>query len=83
MATIAHAKDTLSQHVEAVLDSLTPIEQKVLRMRFGIGVASAHPLEEVARDFGEAHEKIREIEQRALRRLRFPKRFRPAPKAVL
>jgi len=76
MSAIAHTKNVLAglgdlnERVGAVLNTLTPKEQKILRMRFGLGVASEHSLDEVAQDFGAARERIREIEQKALRKLR-------------
>jgi RNA polymerase primary sigma factor len=69
-----NALSGLSQRIEDVLNTLTPQEQKILRMRFGLGVSTPHTLEEVAQDFGAARERIREIEQRALRKLRCPVR---------
>jgi RNA polymerase primary sigma factor len=57
-----------------VLDSLTPREAKVLRMRFGIGEKSDHTLEEVGQDFFVTRERIRQIEAKALRKLRHPSR---------
>ena len=57
-----------------VLKSLTPREEKVLKMRFGIDVASEHTLEEVGKDFSVTRERIRQIEVKALRKLRHPSR---------
>jgi RNA polymerase primary sigma factor len=59
-----------------VLTSLTPREEKVLRMRFGIGEKADHTLEEVGRDFHVTRERIRQIEAKALRKLRHPSRSR-------
>lgn len=59
-----------------VLATLTPREEKVLRMRFGIGEKSDHTLEEVGRDFSVTRERIRQIEAKALRKLRHPSRSR-------
>ena len=57
-----------------VLKTLTPREEKVLKMRFGIDVASEHTLEEVGKDFSVTRERIRQIEVKALRKLRHPSR---------
>ncbi|MCL6120774.1 MAG: RNA polymerase sigma factor RpoD [Deltaproteobacteria bacterium] len=57
-----------------VLASLTEREEKVLRMRFGIGIKSDHTLEEVGQEFGVTRERIRQIEAKALRKLRHPSR---------
>jgi RNA polymerase primary sigma factor len=59
-----------------VLASLTPREERVLRMRFGIGTNSDHTLEEVGRQFSVTRERIRQIEAKALRKLRHPSRSR-------
>jgi RNA polymerase primary sigma factor len=56
------------------LDSLTPREAKVLRMRFGIEMASDHTLEEVGKQFDVTRERIRQIEAKALRKLKHPSR---------
>jgi DNA-binding CsgD family transcriptional regulator len=58
-----------------VLASLTPREERVLRMRFGIGVNTDHTLEEVGQQFSVARERIRQIEAKALRKLKHPSRF--------
>jgi RNA polymerase primary sigma factor len=60
----------------AVLRTLTPREERVLRMRFGIGIDSDHTLEEVGRQFGVTRERIRQIEAKALRLLKHPSRSR-------
>jgi len=60
--------------VRRVLKTLTPREEKVLRMRFGIGEKSDHTLEEVGQDFEVTRERIRQIEAKALRKLRHPSR---------
>jgi RNA polymerase primary sigma factor len=57
-----------------VLDSLTPREAKVLRMRFGIEMNTDHTLEEVGKQFDVTRERIRQIEAKALRKLRHPSR---------
>lgn len=64
----------LSEQTRKVLATLTPREEKVLRMRFGIGEASDHTLEEVGQDFSVTRERIRQIEAKALRKLRHPSR---------
>ena len=64
----------LSDQTKTVLETLTPREEKVLRMRFGIGERSDHTLEEVGRDFSVTRERIRQIEAKALRKLRHPSR---------
>ncbi|MBI5905452.1 MAG: RNA polymerase sigma factor RpoD [Deltaproteobacteria bacterium] len=64
----------LSEQVDKVLGSLTPREERVLRMRFGIGEKSDHTLEEVGQDFEVTRERIRQIEAKALRKLRHPSR---------
>jgi RNA polymerase primary sigma factor len=64
----------LSDQTRKVLKSLTPREEKVLRMRFGIGEKSDHTLEEVGQDFEVTRERIRQIEAKALRKLRHPSR---------
>ena len=64
----------LGEQTRKVLTTLTPREEKVLRMRFGIGEKSDHTLEEVGRDFSVTRERIRQIEAKALRKLRHPSR---------
>ncbi len=64
----------LSDQTRKVLKTLTPREEKVLRMRFGIGEKSDHTLEEVGQDFEVTRERIRQIEAKALRKLRHPSR---------
>ena len=64
----------LSELTRKVLASLTPREEKVLRMRFGIGEKYDHTLEEVGQDFDVTRERIRQIEAKALRKLRHPSR---------
>jgi RNA polymerase primary sigma factor len=66
----------LAEQTRKVLRSLTPREEKVLRMRFGIGEKADHTLEEVGRDFNVTRERIRQIEAKALRKLRHPSRSR-------
>ncbi|MDT8440215.1 MAG: RNA polymerase sigma factor RpoD [Desulfuromonadales bacterium] len=67
-------KGNLSDQTSKVLSTLTPREEKVLRMRFGIGEKSDHTLEEVGQDFAVTRERIRQIEAKALRKLRHPSR---------
>ncbi len=64
----------LAEQTRKVLATLTPREEKVLRMRFGIGEKSDHTLEEVGQDFFVTRERIRQIEAKALRKLRHPSR---------
>ena len=64
----------LAEQTRKVLATLTPREEKVLRMRFGIGEKSDHTLEEVGQDFEVTRESIRQIEAKALRKLRHPSR---------
>ena len=66
----------LAEQTRRVLSTLTPREEKVLKMRFGIGERSNHTLEEVGQDFDVTRERIRQIEAKALRKLRHPNRAR-------
>ena len=66
----------LKEQTEHVLRTLTPREEKVIRMRFGVGGGSEHTLEEVGRPFAVTRERIRQIEAKALRKLRCPSRSR-------
>lgn len=70
----AVANSDLKERIREVLQSLTPREAKVLKMRFGIDVASEHTLEEVGKDFSVTRERIRQIEVKALKKLRHPSR---------
>jgi len=63
-----------SHRIEEVLSSLTPREEKIIRMRFGIGEGSEHTLEEVGKFFNLTRERIRQIEIKALKKLRHPAR---------
>jgi RNA polymerase primary sigma factor len=65
---------SLSEQTVKALATLTPREEKVLRMRFGIGEKSDHTLEEVGQNFDVTRERIRQIEAKALRKLRHPSR---------
>ena len=67
-------QDSMRDVVKEVLDSLTPREAKVLRMRFGVEMATDHTLEEVGKQFDVTRERIRQIEAKALRKLRHPSR---------
>jgi len=64
----------MREAVEALLATLTPREAKVLRMRFGIGTNTDHTLEEVGKQFDVTRERVRQIEAKALRRLKNPAR---------
>ena len=66
----------LKEQTDSVLKTLTPREEKVIKMRFGVGDGSEHTLEEVGRDFAVTRERIRQIEAKALRKLRHPARSR-------
>ena len=66
----------LREMTEAVLKTLTPREEKVIKMRFGVGDGSEHTLEEVGQSFAVTRERIRQIETKALRKLRHPSRSR-------
>jgi len=66
--------EALREATLEVLENLTPREEKVLRMRFGIGMNTDHTLEEVGKQFGVTRERIRQIEAKALRKLRHPSR---------
>jgi RNA polymerase primary sigma factor len=65
---------SLREVTKEILDSLTPREAKVLRMRFGIEMNTDHTLEEVGKQFDVTRERIRQIEAKALRKLRHPSR---------
>lgn len=68
------ANSDLKERVREILKTLSPREEKVIKMRFGIDVASEHTLEEVGKDFGVTRERVRQIEVKALRKLRHPSR---------
>ena len=65
---------TLAEQIAEILSDLTPREEQVLRKRFGIGEKSDHTLEEVGKLFNVTRERIRQIEAKALRKLRHPNR---------
>jgi RNA polymerase primary sigma factor len=67
---------SLREQTQQVLKSLSPREEKVLKMRFGVGEGSEHTLEEVGQSFAVTRERIRQIESKALRKLRHPSRSR-------
>ncbi|MBL0942011.1 MAG: sigma-70 family RNA polymerase sigma factor, partial [Alphaproteobacteria bacterium] len=71
-AVHANLRDTTTR----VLSTLTPREERVLRMRFGIGMNTDHTLEEVGQQFSVTRERIRQIEAKALRKLKHPSRSR-------
>jgi len=66
--------DSMREVVKDILDSLTPREAKVLRMRFGVEMSTDHTLEEVGKQFDVTRERIRQIEAKALRKMRHPSR---------
>jgi len=72
----AAMKNDLAGRTAGVLETLSPREEKVLRLRFGIGGKTDHTLEQVGQDFGVTRERIRQIEAKALGKLRHPRRSR-------
>ena len=70
----AAIQSNLRETTTRVLASLTPREERILRMRFGIGMNKDHTLEEVGQQFTVTRERIRQIEAKALRKLRHPSR---------
>ena len=72
----AAALTLLKEQLDEVLDTLTEREQKVLRLRFGMNDGRARPIEDVGREFDVTRERIRQIEAKALRKLRHPSRSR-------
>ncbi len=66
----------LGEKIEQVLDTLPPREARILRLRFGLENGRTYTLEEVGQKFGLTRERIRQIESKALRRLRHPRRAR-------
>ncbi len=74
MPADAVVKTALTEETKRALQTLTPQEEKVLRLRFGIGEDSDHTLDEISRHFGVTGERIRQIEAKALKKLRHPMR---------
>ena len=74
-AFTTHSK-LLHEKIEELLGTLTPREARILRLRFGLQNGRSYTLEEVGKKFGLTRERIRQIEGRALRRLRHPRRSR-------
>ena len=70
----ASVHNNLQEHIEKILSALTPKEEKIIRMRFGIGEKSDHTLEEVGHTYNITRERIRQIEVLALRKLKHPAR---------
>jgi RNA polymerase primary sigma factor len=66
----------LKEQIDEVLSSLNPRERRVLQLRFGLEDGRSRTLEEVGREFGVTRERIRQIEAKALRKLRHPSRSR-------
>jgi RNA polymerase primary sigma factor len=66
----------VKEQTNKVLRTLTPREEPVLKMRFGVGDGSEHTLKEVGRSFNVTRERIRQVESKALRKLRHPSRFK-------
>ena len=75
-AFVSSIKSNLGEATTKILSTLTPREERVLRMRFGIGVNTDHTLEEVGQQFSVTRERIRQIEAKALRKLKHPTRAR-------
>jgi RNA polymerase primary sigma factor len=69
-------QNTISEKIIQVLNTLTPREKEVIRMRFGIGIERNHTLEEVGSHFSVTRERVRQIEAKALRKLKHPRRVR-------
>ena len=69
-------ENLLREKVEQVLSTLSPREARILRLRYGLDNGRAYTLQEVGRKFGLTRERIRQIEGKALRRLRHPRRSR-------
>ena len=73
-------KSNLSEATTKILSTLTPREERVLRMRFGAGMNTDHTLEEVGLQFSVTRERIRQIEAKALRKLKHPSRSKQSKK---
>jgi RNA polymerase primary sigma factor len=69
-------REMLREQMQDILDSLSPRESEVLALRFGLKDGESHTLEEVGRHFGVTRERVRQIEAKALRKLRHPTRSR-------
>ncbi len=69
-------KKEISEHIQKVLNTLTPKEETVIKMRFGIGLERDHTLEEVGRHLSITRERVRQIEAKALRKLKHPSRLK-------
>lgn len=69
-------RNEISEHIQRILGTLTPKEEKVIRMRFGIGAERDHTLEEVGRHLSITRERVRQIEAKALRKLKHPSRLK-------
>ncbi len=69
-------RNNITEQIQKILRTLTPREEKVIRMRFGIGFGKDHTLEEVGRQFSITRERVRQIEAKALRKLKHPGRLR-------
>jgi len=72
----AASRQLLKEQIDDVLSTLTPREQRVLQLRFGLEDGRSRTLEEVGREFNVTRERIRQIEAKALRKLRHPSRSR-------
>jgi len=72
----AASKQLLKEQIDSVLSSLSPREQRVLQLRFGLEDGRSRTLEEVGKEFNVTRERIRQIEAKALRKLRHPSRSR-------
>ena len=70
----ASFNNNLQEHIEQILSVLTPREEKIIRMRFGIGEKTDHTLEEVGYSYNITRERIRQIETLALKKLKHPRR---------
>jgi RNA polymerase primary sigma factor len=75
-ATLSEHAD-LARQMRGVLASLSPREEKIMRLRFGVGEGGEHTLEQVGQRFAVTRERIRQIEAKALRKLRHPANTRP------
>jgi len=69
-------RNKITEQILKVLHTLTPKEEEVVRMRFGIGIDRDHTLEEVGRHLSITHERVRQIEANAMRKLKHPKRLK-------